>query len=132
MNKSTKRNFGPCIVCGNQEPNKTYRKINAQNILKISQSPNIENINFQVDDQLCQKHHNELINYDRNNNPKIGQKQKSNKDKSYHQGGTYPKRVCLTQEKYENLIEKIDELQEHTNKLEIELEQALSYIIIYY
>ena len=129
------KNFGPCIVCGNQDPDIQYRRITTQTILKINKSPNIENLNIkpQVDDQLCQKHYNELILYERGK-PKIDQKQKN---KSYHQGGKHPKHICM--EKYESLnktlaetSKKLDELQEHTNEPEAGLEQALSYIIINY
>ena len=131
-----KKNFGPCIVCGNHDPDIEYRRITTQTILKIDQSPDIENLNIEpkVDDQLCKKHYNELIVYERGM-LKMGQKQKNCRDKSYYPSGGHPKRICLTQEKYENLIEtskKVDELQKHTNKLETELEQALSYIIINY
>lgn len=138
MNKVIKKkNFGPCVVCGgNQNPSIQYRKITAQSILKINKSPNIENLNIElkVDDQLCKKHYNELIVYERGK-VKMGQKQKNHKDKSYYPTGEHPKRICLTQEKYENLIEtseKVDKLQECINKLETKLEQALSNIIINY
>ena len=37
-----RKNFGPCIVCDNQEPNIQYRRITTQTILKVNNSPNIE------------------------------------------------------------------------------------------
>ena len=52
MNKGKiRKNFGPCIVCGNQDHNAQYRKIT---ILKINKNPNIENLNIklQVDDHI--------------------------------------------------------------------------------
>src|SRR6185295_2837363 len=103
MNKGKiRKNFGTCIVCGNQDHNAQYRKITTQTILKINKNPNIENLNIklQVDDQLCQKHYNELILYERGKS-KMNYKQNNNNDKSYHQGGKCPKRICM--EKYESL-----------------------------
>ena len=95
MNKGKiRKNFGPCIVCGNQDHNAQYRRITTQTILKINKSPNIENLNVkpQVDDQLCQKHYNELILYERGKS-KMVQKQKINNDESYHH-------VCIFQSVY--------------------------------
>ena len=92
MNKgNVRKNFGPCTVCGNQDPNTQYRRITTQAILKINKSPNIKP---QIDDQLCQKHYNELILHERGKS-KMNQKQNNNKDKSYHQGGKCPKRICI-------------------------------------
>ena len=53
MNKSAKRNFGPCIVCGNQGPNKTYRKINAV--------PAYEELNQKLNKMLTDKYSNIII-----------------------------------------------------------------------
>ena len=44
-----RKNFGPCMVCGNQDPNIQYRMITTQTILKINKSPNIENLNVEPD-----------------------------------------------------------------------------------
>ena len=72
------KNFNPCMVCGNQDPNIQYRRITTQTILKINKSLNIENLNVkpQIDEQLCQKHYNELVLYECGKS-KMGQEQKN-------------------------------------------------------
>jgi len=49
MNKSTKRNFGPCIVCGNQESN------------NVDAVPAYEELNQKLNKMLTDKYSNIII-----------------------------------------------------------------------
>ena len=56
MNKDKiRKNFGPYIVCGNQDRNAQYRRITTQTILKINKSPNIENLNINPEEDLLEE-----------------------------------------------------------------------------
>ena len=78
------KNFGPCVVCGEENISKEYRKITEYSIIKAHKCPTVQSLNvkLQIDDQLCKKHYNELINYNRHD--RRNHKQSIGKDTSFH------------------------------------------------
>ena len=67
--------------------------------------------------QLCQQHYNQFVMYTRNK-AKSSNKHKNNRDSGYHESGWPQKRVCLTQEKYEQLINKETTMEQLQQQIE--------------
>jgi hypothetical protein len=126
-----KKNTGPCVVCGQNDPKIEYRKLTANSIIATFNSPVIQNINIklQVNDQLCKKHYNDLVTYGRGKgNSQLSVKQKDN-DRSFHYTGKNRKRVCLTQEVYQELYNKamsVEQLEKKINELETDLDKYMA------
>ena len=80
-------------------------------------------VTIRINDQLCQQHYNQFVMYTRNK-AKSSNKRKNNRDSGYHESGWPQKRVCLTQEKYEQLINKettMEQLQQQIEQTKSEL-----------
>jgi hypothetical protein len=73
-------------------------------------------IKLQVDDQLCTKQYNELVVFDRNIS-KSNKKPIHKVDLSYNDKGNKAKRVCLSKETYENLLNNAEQLEQETLEL---------------
>lgn len=69
------------LVC--ESTSKTFRKLTEESLKKINKSPKVDLIinTFKVDDELCQKHYNELVVFDR---ARKSNKKKRNNDLSYN------------------------------------------------
>ncbi|SRR6266540_2814758 len=108
----SRQNKGPCAVCGLSSDNETFRRLKDWSIEKANKySHTILPIKLKIDDELCTKHYNELVVYDRN---EIRNKSKrKNNDFAYNAGGDQ-KRVYLSQQTYEQLLNTIT----NTEKLE--------------
>ena len=63
-----RRNNGPCAVCGLQNSKEKFRKLTLEALTKMQNSIAVSllTVQLQVDDQLCIKHYNELVSYERN------------------------------------------------------------------
>ena len=98
------KNFGPCVVCSEENISEGYKKIT---IIKTHKCPTVQSLNvkLQVGDQLCKKHYNELINYNRNDRP--NHKQNIDKDTSFYAKVNQHKRICLSEKDYQNLCNKL-------------------------
>ena len=121
---SVRKNFGPCVVCGEENISEEYRKITEYSISKVHKCPTVQSLNFklQVGDQLCKKHYNELINYNWHDRP--NNKQNIDKDTSFHANVNQHKCICLSEKDYWNLCNKavsIEQLTQRINDLEAEL-----------
>src|SRR6185437_1065187 len=65
---SQRKNMGPCAICGKDDLEEKFRKLTAKLLPKAVQSEAASRLKIQLklDDQLCQKHYNELVVFDRN------------------------------------------------------------------
>lgn len=107
-----RQNIGPCAVCGIRDNKETFRRLKDWSLEKANKRSNtLLPIKLKIDDQLCIKHYNELVGYDRNN-AKLSNKRKNN-DFSYNSGGDQ-NRVYLSQKTYEQLLNNVA----NTEKLE--------------
>ena len=117
---------GPCIICKTVADIK-YRSVTEFGLNKAnSDKTNISNL--RLGDILCHNCYMKTVEWDRYEKQKPRVKKQLNYDEFTYQ--TKINRVTMSQKKYESLSEKakgVEELQEHINKLELMLEQALSW-----
>ena len=121
---SVHKNFGPCIVCGEENISEEYRKITEYSIIKTHKCPIVQSLNvkLQIDNQLCKKYYNELINYNRHDKP--NHKRNIDKDTSFRVNVNRHKRICLSEKDYQDLCNKavsIEQLTQRIGDLEAEL-----------
>jgi hypothetical protein len=115
----TRQNNDPCAVCGLQNSEETFRKL-AENILaKAIKSPAAQQLTFNLNlnDQLCQLHYNNFVAYDRGI-IKSKKKRKNTDDLSYYPEGSKQRKISLTQETYDELIQQIEDLEFQLNQME--------------
>ena len=121
-----RQNNGPCVVCGLQDGNETFRRLKDWSLEKANKcSHTLSSIKLEIGAQLCIKHYNELVVYDRNETRSNKKRNNDTNDTAYNAGGN-KKRVYLSQETYEQLNnvinnEKLEqevlELREKVNSL---------------
>jgi hypothetical protein len=80
------QNCGPCAICGQQNSNEKFRKLNVNQLSKVKKSFASQQFtsSLQLDDQLCQFHYNNLVVYDQGIKKK---KKKKGADLSYNLRG---------------------------------------------
>ena len=115
-----RRNNGPCAVCGLQNSNEKFRKLTLEALTKTQNSPAapLLTVKLQVNDQLCIKHYNELVSYERN--MQKSSKKCIDKDSSYKGS----KKICLREDVYHGLLNNtnnLEVLQQRVKDLELEL-----------
>src|SRR6266498_1014916 len=113
-----RQNIGPCAVCGLHDNKETFRRLKDWSLEKANkQSHTLLSIQLKTGDELCKKHYNELVVYDRNEtrNAKLSNKRKNN-DFAYNAGGDQ-NRVYLSQKTYEQLLNNVT----NNEKLEQEI-----------
>ena len=120
-----KENLGSCKICGCENALETYRKLNTNTLAKAYKSSDAHLLptTIKTDDQLCQQHYNQFVLYMRNK-IKPNNKCKDNKDSEYHESGWPQKRICLSQNTYEQLINNktiVEQLQQQIIQLKSEL-----------
>jgi len=100
-----RKNKGPCVICGKDDINEKFRQLTPILFQKVLKSPEFQNLTVELKqyDQICEKHYNELVVFDRNT-LKSSKKPIHEVDSAYNNRGNRVKRVCLTQESYENLL----------------------------
>ena len=121
------QNKGPCVVCGrekNKENKERFQKLQTQTLAKAQMSPEISllTIELQVGHELCQKHYNNLVCYDRNTLK--GSKKRNSKDTAYHGKDIQAKRICVSQKTSQQLVNDImtvEQLELQIEKLKKEL-----------
>ena len=104
------QNKGPYVVCGrekNKENKERFRKLQTQTLAKAQMSPEISllTIKLQVGHELCQKYYNNLVCYDHNTSK--GSKKRNSKDTIYHGKDIQVKRICVSQETSQQLVNDI-------------------------
>lgn len=117
-----RQNKGPCAICGLQDNKEIFRRLKEWSLEKANKySHTLLPIKLKVGDELCVKHYNDLVVYDRNET-KPNNKGKIN-DFAYNAGGNQ-KRVYLSYEQIlnndmniEKLEQEILELKEKVNSL---------------
>ncbi|CAB4446223.1 unnamed protein product [Rhizophagus irregularis] len=120
-----KENIGPCKICGCENTTEIYRKLNTNTLAEAYKGPeaHLLPVTIKINDQLCQQHYNQFVVYTRNKT-KSSNKRKESRDLAYHKSGGSQKRVCLSQNTYEQLINKevtIEQLQQQVEQLKSEL-----------
>src|SRR5688572_10916793 len=125
-NGRPRKNKGPCVICGEENNNEKFRRLTLDLLQKALKSPGFQDItvDLKLDDQLCVRHYNKLAVFDRNT-LKSSRKPMREIDLAYNERGNKAKRVCLSQETYENLLndtsnipqleQEISELKEKVN-----------------
>lgn len=118
-----RENKGPCIVCGKQDNKEIFRPLKTWSLEKAIASPSAHSITVQlaVGDQLCQKHYNLLVAYDRGTSS-LSVKKNNSKDLAYNISGSQQKRICLTETKVHELLtiaSSVDKLKAQIVELEI-------------
>jgi|SRR5437764_7226371 len=121
----SRRNNGPCAVCGQQNSNEKFRKLTLEALTITQNSPaaSLLTVKLQVNDQLCIKHYNELVSYKRNVR-KSGNKC-IDKDLSYKGS----KKICLREDVYHDLLNNthsLEVLQQRVKDLELELGEYIT------
>ncbi|CAG8851386.1 8118_t:CDS:1, partial [Gigaspora margarita] len=78
-----RKNKGPCIIRGCENTSETFRKLTEESLKKVNKSPKADLIinTLKVGDELCQKHYNDLVVFDR---AQKSNKKKRNNDLSYN------------------------------------------------
>ena len=104
-NGRPRKNKGPCVICGKENDNEKFRKLTPNLLQKALKSPGFQDLakDLKLNDQLCESHYNNLVVFDRNTS-KSSRKPMREIDLTYNEGGNKAKRVCLSQETYENLL----------------------------
>jgi len=100
-----RKNKGPCVICGKDDINEKFRQLTSnlfQKALKSSEFQHLA-VKLKLYDQLCEKHYNELVVFDRNISTS-SKKHIHKVDTAYNDRGNRVKRICLLQETYENLL----------------------------
>ena len=120
-----RKNLGPCVVCGQQNSNEEYRRLTIKSLATTTKSPATQNltIKLQVNDQLCKNHYNKLVVYNHGQSC-LSQKWNTDENTPYHASGNQQKRICITQESYQELCNKtttVEQLERKIYDLEIEL-----------
>jgi hypothetical protein len=106
LNGSPRKNKGPCVICGKENYyNEKFRKLTPDLLQKALKSPGFQDlaVDLKLYDQLCGRHYNKLVVFDRNTS-KSSRKPMREIDLAYNESGNKAKRVCLSQETYENLL----------------------------
>ena len=105
MNGRPRKNNGPCVICGKENSNEKFRRLTSDLLQKALKSPGFQDItvNLKLYDQLCGRHYNKLVVFDRNT-LKSSRKPMREIDLAYNERGNKAKRICLSQESYENLL----------------------------
>uniref|UniRef100_U9ULY4 Uncharacterized protein n=1 Tax=Rhizophagus irregularis (strain DAOM 181602 / DAOM 197198 / MUCL 43194) TaxID=747089 RepID=U9ULY4_RHIID len=96
-----KENIGPCKICGCENTTEIYRKLNTNTLAEAYKGPEAHLLPT-----------------------KSSNKRKESRDLAYHKSGGSQKRVCLSQNTYEQLINKevtIEQLQQQIEQLKSEL-----------
>ncbi|CAB4411372.1 unnamed protein product [Rhizophagus irregularis] len=115
----THQNNGPYIVYGLQNSEETFRKLTENILAKAIKSPAAQQLTFNLNlnDQLYQLHYNNFVAYDRGI-IKLKKKRKNTDDLSYYPEGSKQRKVSLTQETYDELIQQIEDLEFQLNQME--------------
>ncbi|CAB4414139.1 unnamed protein product [Rhizophagus irregularis] len=97
-----KENIGPCKICGCENTTEIYRKLNTNTLAEAYKGPeaHLLPVTIKINDQLCQQHYNQFVVYTRNKT-KFSNKRKESRDLVYHKSEGSQKRVCLSQNTYE-------------------------------
>src|SRR6266480_4394564 len=105
VNGRPRKNKGPCVICGKENSNEKFRRLTSDLLQKALKSPGFQDItvDLKLYDQLCGRHYNKLVVFDRNTS-KSNRKPMRKIDLAYNESGNNAKRVCLSQETYENLL----------------------------
>jgi len=113
----SRQNNGPCAVCGQQISNEKYRKLSENLLAKAVKSPAAQQLTFELklNDQLCQIHYNNFVVYDRG--MAKSQIKRKNADLSYYPRDTKQRKVSLSQETYDELIQQIIDLEFQLNQM---------------
>ena len=108
-----RKNIGPCVICGNDNVNEKFRQLTPNLLQKALKGFEFQSlaIELKLHDQLCEKHYNELVVFDRNIS-KSSKKLTHERDSAYNDGGNRVKRVCLLQETYENLLNNVSSIEQ--------------------
>ena len=67
-NGRPRKNKGPCVICGEENNNEKFRWLTSDLLQKALKSPGFQDItvDLKLDDQLCERHYNKLVVFDRN------------------------------------------------------------------
>ena len=134
LNGRPRKNKGPCVICGKENDTEKFRKLTPDLLQKALESPGFQDlaVDLKLYDQLCGSHYNNLVVFDRNTS-KSSRKPMREIDLAYNEKGNKAKRVCLSQENYENLFnsassvsqleQEISELKEKVNDYMRDFEQ---------
>jgi hypothetical protein len=81
-----RQNKGPCAICGLQDNKEIFRRLKDWSLEKANKHSHATKL--KIGDELCKKHYNELVVYDRHK-IKSGNKRNKlrNKDFSYNDRG---------------------------------------------
>ena len=104
-NGRPRKNKGPCVICGKENYNEKFRKLTPDLLQKALKSPGFQDltVDLKLYDQLCGRHYNKLVVFDRNTS-KSNRKPMREIDLAYNESGNNANRICLSQETYENLL----------------------------
>ncbi|CAG8730112.1 13925_t:CDS:2, partial [Racocetra fulgida] len=79
----SRQNIGSCAICGCKNTSETFRKLTEKSLKITNNSPNSDLIieALKVGDELCQKHYNNLVAFERG---QVNRKRKTHNDLSYN------------------------------------------------
>src|SRR4051812_34517797 len=99
MNGRFHKNKELCVIYGKENSNKKFRQLTSDLLQKALKSSGFQDIavNLKLYDQLCGRHYNKLVVFNRNT-LKSSRKPMRKIDLAYNERGNKAKRVYLSQE----------------------------------